>query len=168
MPLTPDLDHAYLLSLLSYNPANGRLTWRVNRGGRAKRGDEAGTVRKDGTVGVGVDGTVYMANRLVWFMVHGEWPKKRLTFKNGDKNDLRLANIIEESGRYAMTQTARYQRRRRHEQAGITRYIQRNEARLARYYDTMTDPEKHKRFLAEMRDAYRSERDQLGFDRYDV
>ena len=38
-------------------------------------------------------GTSYKKKRLVWYLVHGEWPHHQVSHKNGDETDFRPENI---------------------------------------------------------------------------
>ena len=76
-------------------------------------GDEAGAVRKDGLVAVTVKGKTYLAHRLIWFLVKGEWPEGRLTFHDKDPQNLRWHNIRPESDFFSPTAAAAYLRQHR-------------------------------------------------------
>lgn len=55
---------------------------------RAKTGSET----KGGLI-VGVNGTHEYAHRIVWALVHGEWPSKQIEHVNGNKFDNRTENL---------------------------------------------------------------------------
>lgn len=99
-----------LRDLLHYDKRTGELTWKVNRGRTAKAGDDAGTLRKDGVIVVTIDGKQYMANRLVWFMVTGDWPLYRLTYFDHDPSNLKWANLMAEQETWKATPEAAYGR----------------------------------------------------------
>ena len=62
-------------SLLSYDAETGQFTWMCNRkGGSARVGARAGSMRDDGYVTVRVDGRAYFAHRLAWVFVVGPIP----------------------------------------------------------------------------------------------
>ncbi len=98
MPRTQSeyLTQERLHDLVAYNPHTGELTWKSNRSRLAKAGDLAGTVNHGGVVMVGLDGRMYTAARLCWFHVNGEWPESRLRFRDGDQQNLKLANLVPE------------------------------------------------------------------------
>lgn len=106
------LSHATLVDLLFYSPRHGGFMWRVDRGRTAKAGSKAGTLRKDGSVVIGINGRIYAANRLAWLYVLGEWPKGRLTTYNKNPADLRWNNIVQEDEVASTTRRAAYQRYR--------------------------------------------------------
>ena len=94
MKRLPNLTHERLLEVLDYNPATGALTWKIAGSNRIKVGDVAGAFHKpSGGRYVAIDGDRYMAHRLAWFHVHGEWPKDDLKALNGDYSDLRIENL---------------------------------------------------------------------------
>jgi hypothetical protein len=82
-----------LRRLLSYNQITGVFRWKVRRGGKALAGTRAGSVRKDGYWQIVVDGKAYLAHRLAWFYVHGQWPKDQIDHKSRVPADLRLKSL---------------------------------------------------------------------------
>lgn len=116
------LENAYripakeLRELLDYDRRTGRFTWRVNRGRMVKAGDRAGTRRKDGSIGITISGHVYMANRLAWLWVTGDWPPGRLTTYDRNPANLRWRNLLLESETHVVGESAAYQRERRYRQ----------------------------------------------------
>jgi len=80
--------------LLSYNPDNGKLFWKVDHCGK-KAGTEAGYVRGKGTSyrEIEIDGKRYAAQRLIWFMQFYEWPYGRILHKDGNRLNNRINNL---------------------------------------------------------------------------
>lgn len=107
--LTPD----ELRRLLDYNRLTGAFTWRVDRGRTAKAGDPAGVRQPNGAVLITIKGRAYMANRLAWLYIRGEWPDGRLTTKDLNPGNLKWSNIVEEADFLSTSDHARYQRHRR-------------------------------------------------------
>lgn len=60
--------------ILSYDEESGILTWKVYQG-QAKAGKIAGTPTSDGYLKVGINGTAYLAHRLIWFIKKGYFPE---------------------------------------------------------------------------------------------
>lgn len=75
-----------LKSLLHYDPDNGIWT-RVNSIRRV------GTVTSFGYLRIGIDGRYYMAHRLIWFYMTGNWPPIEIDHSNLDKLDNRWENL---------------------------------------------------------------------------
>lgn len=79
--------------LLSFDSDAGTFQWKVNRGGAVRAGDAAGTVNKEGYVRILVAKRSYLAHRLAWLFVHGEWPSGMLDHANLNRRDNRLSNL---------------------------------------------------------------------------
>jgi hypothetical protein len=83
-----------LRQLLEYSPDDGVFVWLVNRRGRfARVGEVAGKLNEHGYIRIGIDGRIYLAHRLAWFFVHGEWPHRGLDHANGNAADNRISNL---------------------------------------------------------------------------
>ena len=121
MSIRLTLSQRTLKTLLHYDGRTGRLTWLVDRARTAKAGDEAGSVKRiTGFVTVVVQGKTYLAQRLIWLYMTGEWPKGRLTFKDDDRENLRWTNIILEAETLSDSPTAVYQRELRQKRQMLT------------------------------------------------
>jgi hypothetical protein len=89
---------AYFKSLLEYQPHFGLFRWKESRrgyAGKAKAGAIAGTLRSDGYVAIGIDGTTYRAHVLAWWFMTGlPVPRgKDLDHKNQVRSDNRWSNL---------------------------------------------------------------------------
>ena len=155
-----DLTHERLLTLLDYDPHQGLLTWRRNRGRSARAGDEAGTTSKSNVVMVGVDGRMYTAARLCWFHAHGEWPTQRLRFKDGNSLNLRLANIVpEDQIGVSWTTAGAYQRQWRRDRREADRRIAEDPLLLARWNAIpLGDKDRERRFVSRVMEDVRDDR----------
>lgn len=92
----PVLDAATLRAALSYDPETGDFTWmrRRGRGVRTDRsGQVAGAVNNTGYVAIQIGARKYLAHRLAWLYVHGEWPVADLDHINGVRTDNSIANL---------------------------------------------------------------------------
>ena|SRR3990167_6112314 len=81
-----------LRGLLHYDSDTGVFTWRVNRR-RVKTGDIAGTVNAQGYVQICIDGRLYLAHRLAWLYVHGEWPSGDLDHWDTNRANNVIGNL---------------------------------------------------------------------------
>lgn len=82
-----------LRQLLSYDPETGVFRRRVTQTNRNKVGDVAGTPNDKGYLLIMVDGRRYLAHRLAWFYVYGEWPAGEIDHINRQRSDNRIANL---------------------------------------------------------------------------
>jgi hypothetical protein len=88
-----DLTHSRLLELLDYDPASGLLRWRVDRF-PAKAGDVAGFPgKKLGYLYVGIDHKTYMAHRVIWLWMTGNWPVAEIDHIDRARANNRWANL---------------------------------------------------------------------------
>lgn len=79
--------------LLSYEPDSGRLIWRKHMTPRARMGKEAGVVQMGRYRRIGIYGRYYMAHRIAWLLMTGEWPAAQIDHINGDCSDNRWLNL---------------------------------------------------------------------------
>lgn len=89
-----------LKTLLDYDPDTGLLRWKAiscTKNYITKIGDIAGSKTVKGYLLIMIDGVRYQAHRLIWFMIHGKWPKRLLDHRNGVKYDNRLINLRQAS-----------------------------------------------------------------------
>lgn len=82
---TPELRRR-LMGLLQYDPETGSLRW-------VSSGSAAGCLRPDGYLVVRVDGSLFMAHRLIWLMVTGQAPPTCVDHLNHVKSDNRWSNL---------------------------------------------------------------------------
>jgi hypothetical protein len=83
------LTQSRLKELVRYNKATGVFTRLVSRG-PAKEGTVATNAHNEGYLRFKIDGVNYLAHRLAWLYVYGEFPTGPLDHRNGD----RAANFI--------------------------------------------------------------------------
>lgn len=82
-----------LKELVSYNPDTGVFTRKIRTSNRINLGSTAGHIRKDGYVGIKIDGRAEKCHRLAWLYVYGCWPENEIDHINGDPSDNRIANL---------------------------------------------------------------------------
>ena len=105
MPSLKDIDLSYeeVFQKLSYNPASGIFTWKVDASKNVKAGSIAGSfkgVRLNRKTG---QQTRYMylrindyeipAARVAWLLTYKEWPKSNVLFADNDPSNLKIENI---------------------------------------------------------------------------
>lgn len=75
---------------------NGKLFWTKKPCKKVIVGDEAGSINKNtGYKEVGFKGKLYLAHRVVWFLVKNEQPPEILDHINNDKSDNHIENLRE-------------------------------------------------------------------------
>ena len=83
--------------LLSYNPETGEFYRKKRLAQRHQEGDRADFVVTGGRLAgyrrVSFDSMRFLAHRLAWFYVYGEWPKLMIDHINQDKGDNRICNL---------------------------------------------------------------------------
>lgn len=81
---------------INYDPSTGIFRWKVSRSGRIGGVNAiAGAIDKStGYRRIRINGHVYRASRLAWYLVYGYWPKE-IDHINRVKDDDRLANLRE-------------------------------------------------------------------------
>lgn len=79
--------------LLDYDPTTGVLRWRRHMNPRARAGKEAGVIQDGRYRRIGIRGRYYMAHRLAWLIVTGEWPAHEVDHINGSCADNRWSNL---------------------------------------------------------------------------
>jgi hypothetical protein len=81
-----------LRDVLDYEPDTGIFRWAKPTAHRMKPGDVAGSEIGDGYRSIFIDNKRYLAHRLAWFYVHGEWPLVT-DHINRDRTDNRISNL---------------------------------------------------------------------------
>lgn len=90
--LRNQLTQAELKALLRYDPATGTFYNLTRRGSRAAVGAVAGTRHREGYWQVRLAGHIYLAHRLAFLYMTGEWPEF-VDHINGDRADFSWSNL---------------------------------------------------------------------------
>jgi hypothetical protein len=96
MPLTFE----QVNDLIAYDPLTGVFTWKKSPSRGAKIGDVCGRSMK-GTRGgykyryINVLHYSTPAARVAWLLTYRKWPQTNVTFRDGDSENLRIANLKE-------------------------------------------------------------------------
>lgn len=84
-----------LKEVFLYDDKTGKFTWLIKKAARINIGDVAGNKHIKGYWEICIDGKKYLAHRLAWLYMTGEWPKDQIDHKNGNKLDNRFENLRE-------------------------------------------------------------------------
>lgn len=80
-----------LYEVLDYDKRSGNFNW---TGLKSKRyaGRIAGTAHNEGYWQIQIDGIIYLAHRLAWFYIYGEWPNE-IDHKDHDRLNNSIINL---------------------------------------------------------------------------
>jgi hypothetical protein len=98
--------------LLAYDPETGLVTWKQDHMSY-EAGAQAGYIRKDGTYVIWFGDRERAAGPIIWALVHGEFPKGRVRYRNGKSNDTRLSNLYVPAGAWKTVEAKNQQSRDR-------------------------------------------------------
>lgn len=89
--------------LFDYSPVTGLLRYRKDGAGRGGHnqvaGAVAGTTADDGYVVVHIKSKVFLAHRVIWLWMTGEWPQEQVDHENRLRNSNAWHNLREASNR---------------------------------------------------------------------
>ncbi len=90
-----DLSIDYIKWLLAYDPVTGAMTWNVDRSSTARKGDNAGSMHKDGYLQIKFRGygCSSFCHRLAVVLMTGAWPDGEVDHINGIRTDNRWENL---------------------------------------------------------------------------
>lgn len=69
------------------------LVWKVDQGPNAPAGSRAGFVGDAGYVRVAFKGRVLFAHRVMWLLIHREWPETEIDHRDGCRSNNAPANL---------------------------------------------------------------------------
>lgn len=84
----------FLREYFSYDPETGALLWKKSRPPRGRVGAPVGYPDTKGYRVASIGGKPITAQRLAWWLHYGEAPECEVMFLDGDRSNLRLANLI--------------------------------------------------------------------------
>lgn len=93
-----EVTQEFLKKVLDYDPQTGIFTWKITkrgRGGRVEAGTVAGHHSDRGYITLRLNKKLYLAHRLAWLFVYGNWPSKILDHINLDRANNSIANLRE-------------------------------------------------------------------------
>jgi len=82
-----------LKEILDYDPLTGIFTWRITKPPQAITGEKAGRVDSKGYISINFNGESFLAHRLAWLFIHGEFPADHTDHINHDRADNRIVNL---------------------------------------------------------------------------
>ncbi len=88
------ISHQRVTELLEYSSDTGIFRWRDPKALNVRPDMIAGSLNQRGHWIIGLDKDRYLAHRLAWLYVHGEFPDMDVTHKDGDKTNNRIDNLI--------------------------------------------------------------------------
>jgi len=95
----PIITQQFIKHILNYNPLTGVFIWKIERPGKARKGNVAGYSRKyKSSIDyrfIGINGIQYREHRLAWLYVFGRFPKGQIDHKDGNSINNRINNLRE-------------------------------------------------------------------------
>ena len=104
----PELTAEYLRSVLHYDQETGIFTWKVRTANRVKVGDIAGSQDGGGYLQIKLQSRLYLAHRLAWLHVYGEWPTDQIDHINRIRTDNRISNLREVTNKQNLQNAGKY------------------------------------------------------------
>lgn len=86
------MTHDDLLRVLMYDPDSGKFFRRIAIS-QTKVGDVAGSLRKDGYVQISLKNRLYLAHRLAWLYVYGEYTDLQIDHIDRCRSNNRIVNL---------------------------------------------------------------------------
>lgn len=77
--------------LLTYDGEH--LRWNVSRSGTARKGDIAGRIHSSGYRTLKINSKQYMVHRIIWLIVHGQFPTHSIDHIDQNKLNNRIENL---------------------------------------------------------------------------
>lgn len=93
------ISHARLLEVLDYDRSTGIFRWKAPGDANKVAGKIAGCSGTAGRIIITIDKRSYLAHRLAWFYVTGEWPARGLDHRSVVASDNRFGNLREATGK---------------------------------------------------------------------
>jgi hypothetical protein len=80
-------------SLIDYSPETGEFKRIKKTSNSVKIGGKAGSISNYGYLRISIGGKLYMAHRLAWLLMTGNWPEDQIDHINGIRDDNRWINL---------------------------------------------------------------------------
>lgn len=79
--------------ILHYDPVTGVFRWLVSPSNFVSAGDVAGKICEQGYRRIRIKNSLYLAHRLAWLCMTGEWPAGDIDHADGDRSNNRWENL---------------------------------------------------------------------------
>ena len=89
----PEITKDRLCELLEIDVEKGIFIWKHTMGGKAKKGQEAGAIGKNGYLTIRIDQVDYLAHRLMWLYVYGAFPIVCIDHIDKNKTNNKYINL---------------------------------------------------------------------------
>lgn len=89
------IELSLLRNILKYDPETGLFFWLVSRTNTIKIGQLAGSPHNKGYWQISINGKKYLAHRLAWFYMTGEWPNPEVDHEDLNKRNNKFSNLRE-------------------------------------------------------------------------
>lgn len=91
--LVPNFTADYLRSIMDYDQETGGFVRKVDVAPNARAGSKLGNKTSAGYIQICVKSKLYVAHRLAWYWVTGEWPEAEIDHINRCRSDNRWSNL---------------------------------------------------------------------------
>ncbi len=109
------IDQNDLKTQIKYEPETGKFFWLLS-------GKEAGHNHPNGYRFIRINKILYLAHRVAWLYMTGEWPQREVDHRNQIKNDNRWENLRQATRSQNKGNIKPFKMRKRHSQyKGVSR-----------------------------------------------
>ena len=88
-----DISPEEVRNLFDYDRLTGALVWKKMLSMRAMPGKTAGCMDDQGRIKIGIRGKEYLAHRIIWVWMTGEWPEYEIDHRDEVKYNNRWNNL---------------------------------------------------------------------------
>lgn len=111
-----DLSAEDVRKVLRYSSETGEFTWLIRPTYSMRSGDHAGAVdSRNGYSRIRINGKLYLAHRLAWLYVNGEWPTDEIDHIDLNRGNNRISNLREAT----KSENMRNKRAHRNSKSGV-------------------------------------------------
>lgn len=88
-----NITQSELKNILIYNPKNGEFRRKISTNRNNKPNQLVGSLRKNGYISIFIKNKSYLAHRLAWLYMTGEWPTDQIDHVNHIRKDNKWLNL---------------------------------------------------------------------------